>query len=49
VTRDVYREMFSEPFPETGNPWQDAITPSVSAAAKDLLRRNTDMLKAGIQ
>jgi len=49
VTRDVYREMFSEPFPETGNPWQSVNTSSVSLAARDLLRRNTELLQAGIK
>jgi hypothetical protein len=26
VTREVYREMYGEPFPESGNPWQEVST-----------------------
>jgi hypothetical protein len=47
VTRDVYREISGAPFPESGNPWQQVSGQSVSAAASDLLQRNTDLLKAG--
>jgi hypothetical protein len=46
VTRDVYRELFGEPFPESGNPWQEVNMQSASTAARDLLRRNTEMLQA---
>jgi hypothetical protein len=49
VIRDVYREVYGEPFPESGNPWQGVSTQSVSAAARNLLQRNTEMLQAGGQ
>ena len=47
VTRDVYREIFGAPFPESGNPWQQVSGQSVSAVARDLLQRNTSALQAG--
>jgi len=44
VTRDIYREMFDESFPESGNAWQKIDTQSVNKAARELLQRNTEML-----
>jgi len=44
VTRDIYREMFGEPFPESGSVWQKIDTQSVNKAARDLLQRDTEML-----
>jgi len=49
VTRDVYREMYDKPFPESGNTWQEITTQSVNKAARDLLQRETDMLQADRQ
>lgn len=43
VTRDIYREMFGEPFPESGDAWQKIDTQSVNKAARDLLQRDTEM------
>ena len=45
VTRDVYREMFAEPFPESADPWQEVSAQLVSTTARDLLRANTEMLQ----
>jgi hypothetical protein len=44
VTRDVYQEVFGEPFPESGDAWQEISMQSVNATARDLLRRDTEML-----
>jgi hypothetical protein len=49
VTREVYREMYGEPFPESGNPWQEVSTQSVSSAARNLLQRDTEIMQAGGQ
>jgi len=46
VIQDVYREIFGESFPKSGNPWQEVSTQSVSSAARDLLQRNTAILQA---
>lgn len=46
VTRDVYREVFDAPFPESGDPWQVIDVHSVNKAARDLLQRDTNMLQA---
>jgi len=46
VTRDVYRELFDQPFPGTANPWQEVSTQAVRTAARDLLQRNTEILQA---
>jgi hypothetical protein len=45
VTRDVYREMFGKPFPDSGSPWREVSTRAVNAAARDLLQRNSRMLR----
>ena len=44
VTRDVYRELFDAPFPESGNPWQVIDAQLVNKAARDLLRHDTEIL-----
>ena len=46
VSRDVYREMYDKPFPESGNAWQGITTQSVNKAARDLLQRETKLLQA---
>ena len=43
VTREIYREMFGEPFPESGDAWQKIDTQSVNKAARDMLQRDTEM------
>jgi hypothetical protein len=47
VTRDLYRALYDKPFPDSGNPWLEASTQSVNSAARDLLRRSTEMLQGG--
>lgn len=49
VSRDVYREIYDKPFPETGNAWQGITTQSVNKAARDLLQRATEKLQADRQ
>jgi hypothetical protein len=48
VTREVYRKLYDQPFPELANPWQEASTQSVRKAARDLLQRNTEILQASV-
>ena len=49
VSRDVYREMYDKPFPESGNAWQAITTQSVNKAARNLLQRETEILQADRQ
>ncbi len=43
VTREIYREIFGQPFPESGDAWQKIDTQSVNKAARDLLQRDTEI------
>jgi hypothetical protein len=47
VTRDLYREMFGGPFPESGNPWAGADPAAVNSTARVLLKQNTERIEAG--
>ena len=42
VSRDVYREVYDKPFPESGNAWQGITTQSVNKVARDLLQRERE-------
>ena len=49
VTREIYREMFDKPFPESGNPWQGINTQTVNKAARDLLQPNSNEPGEGLE
>lgn len=49
VTRDLYHELHGEGFPETDTPWLASAGSATNRAARELLRRNTDQLLAGIK
>ena len=46
VTRDIYQEVFGKPFPESGDPWQEINTQPVNRAARELLRRDSELLQS---
>jgi len=49
VTRDLYRELYGQPFPQAGNPWRDLDKSAITQAARLLLQRDTERLDAVAQ
>lgn len=46
VLHDLHRDLFGRPLPQAGDPWAAVSTLQVNAAARRLLRQNTEALEA---
>lgn len=46
VTRKLYRELYDEPFPESGNPWTNLSTQRINRTARSLLQKDSEILQA---
>jgi len=46
VTRTLHRELYDEPFPESGDPWAWLSTQRVNRTARSLLQKNSEILQA---
>jgi hypothetical protein len=48
VSREIYREIFKDELPTEGDPWRDLGPYKVAPAARKLLERDTEALKAAV-
>ena len=46
VLQDLHEDLYARPLPQDGNPWRSVRSLQVNAAARRLLRQNTDALEA---
>lgn len=46
VTRNLYRELYGEPFPESGDPWTNLSVHRVNRTARSMLQKDSEILEA---